>query len=70
MYCRSVDPFKPDSLSSKYSVVAVPCLKDNYSYLLIDAATKTAAAFDPVEPAKVIAAAAKEGDVSCHHSGV
>ena len=36
MYCRSVDPFKPDNLSSKYSVVAVPCLEDNYAYLLID----------------------------------
>jgi hydroxyacylglutathione hydrolase len=61
MYCRSVDPFKPDNLSSKYSVVAVPCLEDNYAYLLIDEATRTAAAFDPVEPAKVLAAAEKEG---------
>lgn len=61
MYCRSADPFKADNLGPRYSVTAVPCLEDNYSYLLVDAATHTAAAIDPVEPAKVLAAAEQEG---------
>ncbi|KAI9222451.1 hydroxyacylglutathione hydrolase cytoplasmic [Blastocladiella britannica] len=39
----------------------IPCLSDNYAYLLVDRATKTAAAIDPVEPEKVLAAAAKLG---------
>jgi hypothetical protein len=30
MYCRSVDPLKTDD-NAKYSVVAVPCLEDNYA---------------------------------------
>ncbi|KAI8333702.1 hydroxyacylglutathione hydrolase [Chlamydoabsidia padenii] len=34
----------------------VPCLQDNYSYLLLDEKTKTAAAIDPVEPDKVLCA--------------
>ena len=33
---------------SGYRVVPVPCLDDNYAYLLIDEETKTAAAVDPV----------------------
>lgn len=41
-------------------VVPVPVLDDNYAYLLIDSAGKTAA-IDPVEPKKLIAAAEKEG---------
>lgn len=42
-------------------VITVPVLQDNYSYLLVDVATKTAAAVDPVEPDIVIAAAKKVG---------
>ncbi|RQM10272.1 hypothetical protein B5M09_010984 [Aphanomyces astaci] len=38
-------------------VVVVPVLNDNYSYLLIDEASKTCAAIDPVEPEKVLRAA-------------
>jgi hydroxyacylglutathione hydrolase len=34
-------------------VVEVPLLEDNYGYLLIDEASKTAAAVDPAEPDKV-----------------
>ena len=41
-------------------VVPVPLLSDNYGYLLIDSAGYTAA-IDPVEPAKVLAAAEKAG---------
>ncbi|MCI20098.1 hydroxyacylglutathione hydrolase, partial [Trifolium medium] len=34
----------------------VPCLEDNYSYLIVDETTKEAAAVDPVEPEKVLEA--------------
>ncbi|ORZ33728.1 beta-lactamase-like protein [Catenaria anguillulae PL171] len=34
-------------------VAIVPCLRDNYAYLLIDRASNLAAAIDPVEPKKV-----------------
>ncbi|EGD82473.1 hypothetical protein PTSG_03122 [Salpingoeca rosetta] len=37
--------------------VVVPLLSDNYGYLLVDKATREAAAIDPVEPKKVLAAA-------------
>eukprot|EP00897_Mesotaenium_endlicherianum_P000349 jgi/Mesen1/10314/ME000079S09741 len=42
-------------------VVTVPVLEDNYSYLLIDDSTGEAAAVDPVEPRKVLAAAKEAG---------
>merc|ERR1712137_928386 len=35
-------------------VVQIPILEDNYSYLLIDNASKTAAAVDPAEPNTII----------------
>ncbi|DAZ98741.1 TPA: hypothetical protein N0F65_003797 [Lagenidium giganteum] len=38
-------------------VVHVPVLSDNYAYLLIDRNQRIAAAIDPVEPEKVVAAA-------------
>eukprot|EP01127_Copromyxa_protea_P017985 TRINITY_DN5562_c1_g1_i1.p1 TRINITY_DN5562_c1_g1~~TRINITY_DN5562_c1_g1_i1.p1 ORF type:complete len:271 (-),score=48.11 TRINITY_DN5562_c1_g1_i1:41-826(-) len=44
-----------------YSVVAVLVLSDNYSYILVDEATKTAAVIDPVEPEKVLARAKELG---------
>lgn len=42
-------------------VQILPAWSDNYMYLLIDEDTKEAAIVDPVEPDKVIAAAAAEG---------
>ncbi|KAK0591667.1 hypothetical protein LWI29_005958 [Acer saccharum] len=39
----------------------VPCLEDNYSYLIIDEGTKEAAIVDPVEPEKVLEAAKQHG---------
>ncbi|KAF1001873.1 hydroxyacylglutathione hydrolase cytoplasmic isoform X1 [Apium graveolens] len=42
-------------------VIDVPCLEDNYSYLIIDEATKEAAAVDPVEPEKVLQVAQDHG---------
>ena len=42
-------------------VKLIPALQDNYMYLLIDEETEQAAAVDPVEPDKIIAAAEKEG---------
>ncbi|TXG49941.1 hypothetical protein EZV62_025816 [Acer yangbiense] len=39
----------------------VPCLEDNYSYLIIDESTKEAAIVDPVEPEKVLEAAKQHG---------
>ncbi|KAF2549470.1 hypothetical protein F2Q70_00023658 [Brassica cretica] len=35
----------------------VPCLEDNYSYLIIDESTGDAAVVDPVDPEKVIQSA-------------
>ncbi|RZC17825.1 Hydroxyacylglutathione hydrolase cytoplasmic [Glycine soja] len=35
----------------------VPCLRDNYSYLIVDKSTKEGAVGDPVEPQKVLEAA-------------
>ncbi|CAK5264697.1 unnamed protein product [Mycena citricolor] len=45
------------SLSRKMKIVPVPVRQDNYAYLLIDDATKTAAAVDPFDVDKVSAAA-------------
>ncbi|CAK8695928.1 hydroxyacylglutathione hydrolase, mitochondrial-like [Clavelina lepadiformis] len=42
-------------------VKIVPALEDNYMYLLVDETTNEAAAVDPVEPDKIIKAAADEG---------
>ncbi|MBW2463215.1 MAG: hydroxyacylglutathione hydrolase [Deltaproteobacteria bacterium] len=42
-------------------IVPVPCMQDNYAYLVIDEATKYAAAVDPSEHAPVLAAAGEEG---------
>jgi hydroxyacylglutathione hydrolase len=42
-------------------VVPVPCLKDNYAYLVIDEATKRCAVVDPGEAPPVAAAIAREG---------
>ncbi|KAJ0101585.1 hypothetical protein Patl1_06794 [Pistacia atlantica] len=39
----------------------VPCLEDNYSYLIIDETTKEAAVVDPVEPQKIVDAAKQHG---------
>eukprot|EP01132_Coremiostelium_polycephalum_P009251 gene9251-11336_t len=47
-------------------VIVVPVLTDNYSYLLIDEKTNTAAAIDPAEPEKVFAAA-KQNNVEIKH---
>ncbi len=42
-------------------VVPVPCLKDNYAYLVIDEATQRCAVVDPGESEPVAAALAREG---------
>ncbi|CAK4711130.1 hypothetical protein LEN26_017863 [Aphanomyces euteiches] len=47
-------------------VIVIPVLNDNYSYLLIDRASKTAGAVDPVEPEKVIRVA-EEYNVTITH---
>ncbi|KAI8081616.1 hydroxyacylglutathione hydrolase [Halteromyces radiatus] len=44
------------SLVYNMIVKPVPCLKDNYSYLLLDEKTKTAGVVDPVEPDNVLTA--------------
>ncbi|KAK9062638.1 hypothetical protein SSX86_019826 [Deinandra increscens subsp. villosa] len=38
----------------KMKVIHIPCLEDNYSYLVIDEKTKQGAVVDPVEPEKVV----------------
>ncbi|KAJ0487635.1 putative hydroxyacylglutathione hydrolase [Helianthus annuus] len=42
-------------------VIHIPCLEDNYSYLVIDENTKQGAVVDPVEPEKVIGVAKENG---------
>jgi hydroxyacylglutathione hydrolase len=42
-------------------IVPVPCLNDNYAYLVIDEATSHAAVVDPSESAPVLSAAEREG---------
>ncbi|XP_008782702.2 hydroxyacylglutathione hydrolase cytoplasmic [Phoenix dactylifera] len=39
----------------------IPCLEDNYAYLIVDESTKEAAAVDPVEPKKIIKCAKEIG---------
>ncbi|OAV93915.1 hydroxyacylglutathione hydrolase [Puccinia triticina 1-1 BBBD Race 1] len=48
------------SISSKMRIVPVPVREDNYSYLIIDEKTNTAAVVDPCEPKEVIKAAKAE----------
>lgn len=47
MYCRKVDPLKTDE-NDTYSVVAVPCLEDNYACAVLPAR--------PPRPARLAAA--------------
>ncbi|XP_057520263.1 hydroxyacylglutathione hydrolase cytoplasmic [Amaranthus tricolor] len=42
-------------------ILHIPCLEDNYSYLIIDEQTKEAAVVDPVEPEKVLDVAKLNG---------
>ncbi|KAL9265020.1 Hydroxyacylglutathione hydrolase cytoplasmic-like protein [Drosera capensis] len=44
-------------------ILHVPCLQDNYAYLVIDERTREAAAVDPVEPEKVVKVAEENGAV-------
>ncbi|KAL5801283.1 hypothetical protein ACOSQ3_032915 [Xanthoceras sorbifolium] len=48
-------------LKNKMKIFHIPCLEDNYSYLIIDEGTKEAAVVDPVEPEKVLEAAKRHG---------
>lgn len=50
----------------KMRVVPVNVLDDNFSYLLIDENSKTAAAIDPAQPKKVLEAANREGVTITH----
>lgn len=42
-------------------IVEIPCLEDNYSYLIIDETSKEAAVVDPVEPDKIVDLAQQQG---------
>jgi hydroxyacylglutathione hydrolase len=44
------------SIFKNMIVKPVPCLQDNYAYLLLDQASKKAAVVDPVEPDNVFKA--------------
>ncbi|XWS08401.1 hypothetical protein CRYUN_Cryun41cG0076700 [Craigia yunnanensis] len=44
-------------------IFEIPCLEDNYSYLIIDESTKEAAVVDPVEAEKVVEAANQQGAI-------
>ncbi|KAI3793136.1 hypothetical protein L1987_35750 [Smallanthus sonchifolius] len=45
----------------RMKVIHIPCLEDNYSYLVIDEKTKQGAVVDPVDPEKVIGVAKENG---------
>lgn len=47
-------------------VELIPLFGDNYSYLLLHAATKTAALVDPADPAPIQRALAKHADYKLH----
>lgn len=53
----------PAAAGPKLQVVPVPMLEDNYSYLVIDTETNTAAVVDPVEPEKILLEASNRGVV-------
>ncbi|XP_068668598.1 hydroxyacylglutathione hydrolase cytoplasmic [Aristolochia californica] len=42
-------------------IVPVPCLEDNYAYLIIDESSKEAAVVDPVEPEKILPVVKENG---------
>ncbi|KAF5193186.1 Hydroxyacylglutathione hydrolase protein [Thalictrum thalictroides] len=42
-------------------ILDVPCLEDNYSYLIYDESSKEAAVVDPVEPEKIVELANQHG---------
>lgn len=42
-------------------ILHIPCLEDNYAYMIIDVTTKAAAVVDPVEPHKIIRVAEENG---------
>ncbi|KAL2558324.1 Hydroxyacylglutathione hydrolase cytoplasmic [Forsythia ovata] len=42
-------------------ILHIPCLEDNYAYMIIDEATKEAAVVDPVEPHSVLQVAQENG---------
>ncbi|KAI3990175.1 hypothetical protein MKX01_029153 [Papaver californicum] len=42
-------------------IVEIPCLEDNYSYLIIDETSKEAAVVDPVEPDEIVDFAQQQG---------
>ena len=46
-------------------VVAIPCLKDNYAYLVVCETTNKAAVVDPSQAEPVLAAVAREGVTLC-----
>jgi hydroxyacylglutathione hydrolase len=47
--------------SDRMKIVPVPCLEDNYAYLIIDEDTGEAAVVDPVEPQNILQAAEVHG---------
>ncbi|KAL6526897.1 Hydroxyacylglutathione hydrolase cytoplasmic [Orobanche gracilis] len=42
-------------------ILLIPCLEDNYSYMIIDETTKEAAVVDPAEPRKILRVAEENG---------
>ncbi|RWR80528.1 hypothetical protein CKAN_00917100 [Cinnamomum micranthum f. kanehirae] len=42
-------------------ILHIPCLEDNYAYLIIDEETREAAAVDPVEPENILSVAKDNG---------
>lgn len=64
LYCimrLQVRAFTSSAIRSAMQIVPVPVREDNYAYLLIDESSKQAAAVDPYDVGKVIAAAEKLG---------
>jgi glyoxylase-like metal-dependent hydrolase (beta-lactamase superfamily II) len=50
-------------LPMPFRVIPVPVRSDNFAYLVVDEATRTAAAVDPFDPRAVLAAADADGGI-------
>lgn len=57
-----ISPWRPASpAAARIEVVPIPVLADNYAYLVVDVASREAAAVDPADAAAVVAEASRRG---------
>ena len=56
---RSIHSFTQTEMLSSAAVIPIPFLSDNYSYLIVDRQSKTAAVVDPSDPISALGVSAK-----------